>query len=89
MDGKSLGSVPLAPNFESVDIERDIKILNDLAQGLRAKRYQTGYLSLDSLRLAFSLNEHGLPTDTAPYARTESNKLIEEVSPSLAVIMLY
>ena len=79
IDGKPLGAVPVAPEFDAVDIEHDIKVLNGLAQKLRAKRYKNGYLGLESLRLAFTLDENTLPVDTTPYERTDSHKLIEEV----------
>ncbi|OCB84520.1 CsMn04 [Sanghuangporus baumii] len=78
IDGKPLGSVPVAPEFDAVDIEHDLKILNGLAQKLRSGRSQIGTLRLDSLRLNFTLDENGLPTDTSNYERTDSHKLIEE-----------
>ena len=61
-----------------MDVEHDLKILNSLAQKLRSGRSQTGYLSLESLKLNFTLDENGLPTDTSAYERTDSHKLIEE-----------
>ncbi|EJD00987.1 RNB-domain-containing protein [Fomitiporia mediterranea MF3/22] len=78
LDGKPLGSVPVSPEFDAVDIEHDLKVLNDLARNLRKKRYEAGTLSLDSLHLTFALDENGLPTDTSAYERTDSHKLIEE-----------
>lgn len=79
IEGRPLGGVPVLPEFEAVDIEHDIKILNGLAQKVRAQRYKTGYLGLHSLRLSFSLDENGLPVDTNPYERYDAHKLIEEV----------
>ncbi len=65
-----------------MDVVHDIKILNDLAIKLRTKRYQAGYLGLHSLRLSFTLDEHGLPSDTSAYDRYDAHKLIEEVRPN-------
>lgn len=69
----------MLPDFEAVDVEHDIKILQGLAQKLRAQRYKTGYLGLSSIRLSFALDENGLPADTAPYDIYDAHKLIEEV----------
>lgn len=74
-----MGSVAVAPEFDAVDIEHDIKVLNGLALKLRGQRYKTGYLGVGSLRLSFTLDENGLPTDTDSYAIYDAHKLIEEV----------
>lgn len=78
LDGKAL-SAAVHQDAEPADVEHDVKILNDLAKKLRAKRYQAGFLGLESLRLNFELDENGLPIDTKNYERTDSQKLIEEV----------
>ena len=80
LDGKPLSAAVLQ-DFEAVDVEHDLKILNDLARKLRHKRHQSGCLGLESIHLSFSLDENGLPTDTSNYERTDSHKLIEEVRP--------
>lgn len=64
----------------STDIERDITELRNLAHKLRARRFETGALSLESPTLSFKLDENGLPTDCGQYERTEANTLIEEVN---------
>jgi len=78
IDGKPLSVVPVTSDHETMDVVHDIKILNDLAIKLRTKRYQAGYLGLHSLRLSFTLDEHGLPSDTSAYDRYDAHKLIEE-----------
>ena len=76
-------SAAVHQEFEAADVEHDLKILNDLAKKLRSKRYQTGFLGLESLRLAFDLDENGMPIDTKNYERSDSHKLIEEVCQTL------
>ncbi|KAF9268013.1 RNB-domain-containing protein [Marasmius fiardii PR-910] len=78
IEGKSLGSVPVAPEHGAGDIEHDIKILHDLASKLRNQRYENGTLSLDSLRLEFQLDENGMPTDCWQHARNDANDLVQE-----------
>jgi protein SSD1 len=80
IEGKNLGSVPVAPEHGAADIEHDIKILEGLAKKLRARRFENGTLSLDSLRLQFKLDDNGLPVDCGQYERTDANDLIEEVT---------
>ncbi|KAJ7179085.1 SSD1 protein [Mycena filopes] len=78
IEGKSLGSVAVTPEHGAADIEHDIKILEGIAKKLRAKRFENGTLSLDSLRLQFKLDDRGLPIDCGQYERTDANDLIEE-----------
>ena len=81
IDGKPLGEVPVIPEHNAGDIAHDIKILDDLAQQLRERRFQNGAISGESLRLSFSLDDNGMPTDCGSYERTEAHNLIEEVRP--------
>ncbi|KAJ7368360.1 SSD1 protein [Mycena albidolilacea] len=78
IEGQSLGSVAVAPEHGAADIEHDIKVLEGIAKKLRARRFQNGTLSLDSLRLQFKLDDHGMPVDCGQYERTDANDLIEE-----------
>ncbi|KII95138.1 hypothetical protein PLICRDRAFT_203503 [Plicaturopsis crispa FD-325 SS-3] len=78
IDGKILGSVPVAPEHDAAGIEHDVKVLESLAKQLRAARFQNGCLSLESLRLSFKLEDNGMPSDCWQYERTDANDLIEE-----------
>ncbi|KAJ7638869.1 SSD1 protein [Roridomyces roridus] len=78
IDGQTLGSVPVIPEHDAADIAHDIKVLQGLAKNLRARRFENGTLSLDSLRLQFKLDDNGMPIDCGQYQRTEANELIEE-----------
>ncbi|KAI0053558.1 RNB-domain-containing protein [Auriscalpium vulgare] len=79
LDGKSLGDVSVTPEHDAAAIEHDIKALQDLAKQLRARRFQSGALSLESPRLSFKLNDAGQPVDCSQYQRTEANELVEEL----------
>ncbi|KDQ64555.1 hypothetical protein JAAARDRAFT_43562 [Jaapia argillacea MUCL 33604] len=78
IDGKTLGSVPVAPEHNAQGIEHDIKVLNGLAQYLHNRRFQAGALSLDSAHLAFALDDKGFPIDCSQYERYDAHRLIEE-----------
>jgi protein SSD1 len=78
IEGKTLGSVPVIPEHNAPDIEHDIKVLHDIAQALRKKRFESGALALGSTRLSFTINDDGLPVDCDQYARYDANILVEE-----------
>jgi len=78
IEGLILGNIPVIPEHEASDIAHDIRILNGLAKQVRAKRFEYGSLSLDSLRLSFKLDDNSLPVDCWQYQRTDANDLIEE-----------
>jgi protein SSD1 len=78
IDGHLLGDLVVAPEHDASDIAHDIKVLEVLAKHMRARRFQNGTLSLDSLRLSFKLDDNGLPTDCWQYAPTDAHDLIQE-----------
>ncbi|KAG6866469.1 hypothetical protein C0991_003987 [Blastosporella zonata] len=78
IEGKGLGSVAVAPEHHAQDIEHDVRNLQDLAHKLRAFRFENGALSLESLKLSFELDDHGLPADCGQYERTDANFLVKE-----------
>jgi protein SSD1 len=80
IEGKSLGDVAVAPEHSASDIEHDVRILEDLAGKLKARRFENGTLALESPRLSFELDESGLPTDCSRYEQNDANALIREVS---------
>lgn len=79
IDGGALHGVNVSSEHSARDIEQDIKIMEELARKSRAQRFQTGALSLDSLRLSFELDENGLPVDCSADDRKDANFLVEEV----------
>ncbi|EIN10370.1 RNB-domain-containing protein [Punctularia strigosozonata HHB-11173 SS5] len=78
LDGKPLGGVPVTPEHGASDLEHDLKILQDLAKLLKERRTQNGSMSLQSIRLKFTLDKNGLPIDCAPYERYDAHSLVEE-----------
>ncbi len=60
------------------DFAFEIKILNDIAQKLRHKRFENGAISFDRGELRFKIDEKGKPTEVLYKKATESNQLIEE-----------
>lgn len=88
IDGQQLGDLVTDPSHNSADVSHDITLLQSLAKKLRAQRFQSGTLSLESLKLSFTLDENGLPTDCGQYERKEANTMIEEVIPLLLSILI-
>ncbi|KAI0723289.1 RNB-domain-containing protein [Earliella scabrosa] len=78
IEGKTLGDVPVIPEHDAAGISHDIKVLDEIARQLRARRFQNGCVKSHSLRLAFKLDENGMPIDCGQYQRTEAHNLIEE-----------
>ncbi|KAJ9477524.1 Protein SSD1 [Pseudozyma hubeiensis] len=60
------------------EIADDILLLHQLAQKMRARRFDTGALRIDNVKLSFKLDENGLPTDASIYSSYDAHRLIEE-----------
>lgn len=60
------------------EIKSEILILNDLAQKMRAARFQSGALDFDREEVKFNLDEQGKPIGVFFKRSKEANKLIEE-----------
>ncbi len=63
---------------KSKDIADDILVLHQLAQKMRARRFEGGALRIDNVKLSFRLDEDGLPTDAGIYSSYDAHRLIEE-----------
>jgi len=79
INGHNIGDVVVASEHSASAIEHDIKILNNLAKQLRAKRFQDGAMSLSSTHLRFTLDEDGHPVDCEQTENIDANNLVEEV----------
>lgn len=77
LDGQAAG-FEVQPEHNVVDFVNDIKIVHDLAKQLRERRYQTGCIRTESLKLTFQLDENGMPADCVQYEHSEANHLVEE-----------
>lgn len=63
---------------EEGDFKAEILTLNDLAQKLRALRFQNGAIAFDRIEVRFDIDENGKPTGVYFKRSKEANKLIEE-----------
>lgn len=79
IDGHNIGDVVVTSEHSASAIEHDVKILNNLAKQLRAKRFQDGAMSLSSTHLRFTLDEDGHPVDCEQTENIDANNLVEEV----------
>jgi len=78
IEGLILSNISVIPEHEGSAIAHDIRTLHSLANQVRAKRFEYGSLSLDSLRLSFKLDDSSLPIDCWQYKHTDANDLVEE-----------
>lgn len=60
------------------DYRKEILLLNDLAQKLRAERFKAGAIDFDRVEVKFDLDEAGKPLGVYFKRSKEANKLIEE-----------
>ncbi|KAK9763478.1 hypothetical protein K7432_009798 [Basidiobolus ranarum] len=60
------------------EVEEDIRTFHKLSLALRKMRFDNGALSIDSIRLAFQLDQSSTPTSCSVYKTQDSNHLIEE-----------
>lgn len=60
------------------DYKEEILTLNDLAQKLRAKRFENGSISFDRQEVRFEIDENGHPISVYFKIAKEANMLIEE-----------
>lgn len=81
IDNRSLADdVVVYGNHQKEDIEADIRTLNRVSRILRSKRYEEGALSINSIKLCFSMDKEGIPEQCWVKESMESNQLIEEVT---------
>lgn len=63
--------------FTCDDVCHDVLLLNVVAKNRRAKRFQSGALSLNSPKLTFTLDHNGNPVEFGTYPIKDSNQLVE------------
>ncbi|CAM9097036.1 unnamed protein product [Ectocarpus fasciculatus] len=64
--------------FTCGEVCQDVLLMNSLAKRRRAKRFESGALSLNTPKLTFKLDDNGNPADFGSYPIRDSNKLVEE-----------
>jgi len=62
----------------SGDYEKEIHILNGIAQNLRAQRFKKGAINFSSQEVRFKLDEHAVPVGIIVKESKEAHQLIEE-----------
>ena len=87
IEGKHLSESTSSTDHDTLAIEQDIKLLHNLANALRTRRFQSGALYLGTLQLSFKLNESGVPVDCYQQERTAACNLVEEVRSSPFAIL--
>lgn len=60
------------------DYKKEVLLLNDLAQKMRAERFKSGAIDFDRVEVKFNLDEEGKPMGVYFKRSKEANKLIEE-----------
>ncbi|XP_046571532.1 LOW QUALITY PROTEIN: DIS3-like exonuclease 2 [Haliotis rubra] len=70
---------PITNGFVVEDIRKRVLQLDKIAKCLRKKRFDSGALRLDQVKLTFSLDkDSGMPNGYSVYEQKDSNRLIEE-----------
>lgn len=65
--------------FTCQEVCKDVLLMNSLAKERRAKRYESGALSLNTPKLTFKLDDNGNPVEFSSYPIRDSNKLVEVI----------
>jgi exoribonuclease R len=60
------------------DVCRDVRLMNRIAKQRRARRYESGALALQGVKLCFQCDHQGNPVETFTYPIKDSNRLVEE-----------
>ncbi|KAA0719532.1 DIS3-like exonuclease 2 [Triplophysa tibetana] len=70
---------PCSPNHSIQEIQEAVINLHNIAEQLRAQRFEGGALRLDQMKLSFTLDKaSGMPQGCYVYQYRDSNKLVEE-----------
>lgn len=80
IEGKSIGPVQIGGGHDAAKIEQDIRSLSKFAKIILGQRLSVGTLRIGSPRIAFKLDENGLPIDCTAEDRNDAHSLVEEVS---------
>ncbi|GMF44122.1 unnamed protein product [Phytophthora lilii] len=66
------------PNITNATVIQSVKDLWSIGENRRAMRFETGAVSLNDVKLVFSLDAKGNPTRYGSYELKDSNRLVEE-----------
>lgn len=86
IDGQGWDDLPVAEIGNGMNLEQvkdDILCLFKFSKIMRHRRFDNGSLTLNSIKLWFTLDEFGNPIDSGTYILKDANRLIEEALPYL------
>ncbi|RLN20074.1 hypothetical protein BBJ28_00019806 [Nothophytophthora sp. Chile5] len=66
------------PSITNASVIQSVKDLWSIGENRRAMRFETGAVSLNDIKLVFSLDAKGNPTRYGSYELKDSNRLVEE-----------
>ncbi|CAO3632123.1 unnamed protein product [Cunninghamella echinulata] len=78
IEGAHIPDSTIIYNVKKSELEANILNLYQLSSKMRQKRYKNGALSLNSVKLQFTLNEFNKPTEVSIFVPKEANELVEE-----------
>ncbi|TPX40120.1 hypothetical protein SeLEV6574_g06777 [Synchytrium endobioticum] len=73
-----LPSVEIGGGYNFDDLKLDILTMFQLSIKMRTRRFENGALSINSIKLSFTLDPEGNPVNCRAYDIRDSNRLIEE-----------
>lgn len=78
--GASLKHIDLSDGVKEETVRNSVLRLYELSLHTRKRRFDNGALSINNVKLWFSLDQDCNPNGCGPYIIKEANRLIEEVS---------
>ncbi|CEP13420.1 hypothetical protein [Parasitella parasitica] len=78
IEGQGLPKTASVTSFSVSEVEQDIQYLFSMSKQMRERRFTSGALSINSIRLSFKLNDLGEPCGVSIYEQKDANRLIEE-----------
>ncbi|XP_030933595.1 DIS3-like exonuclease 2 [Quercus lobata] len=72
------GNPQLYGHFKWPDVVRSVKSLHEISKILKEKRFSDGALRLESSKVVYLFDDHGIPYDSMLCGQKESNFLVEE-----------
>ncbi|CAO3639567.1 unnamed protein product [Cunninghamella blakesleeana] len=78
IDGGHIPESIIVYNIKKSDLETRVLDLYHLSVKMRQKRFENGALSMNSVKLQFTLDEFNEPDELSVFVSKEANKLVEE-----------
>lgn len=78
IEGGHIPESTIVYNIKKSDLESRILDLYNLSVKMRKKRFENGALSMNSVKLQFTLDEFNEPDEVSVFVSKDANKLVEE-----------